>query len=112
MADAWGGSWGTSWASYWQAGTAPATPEGGYIRPRRRRDYIRLPEDRDERLPERKPRIRAVPQPLDNNADEVIARATTDIDSVLPPVLAGIDSGIDQRRKDDEALLLIMLLAE
>lgn len=111
MADAWGGSWGTSWASHWQAGDGtPAAVAGGYRK--RRRDYIRIPEDRDERPKERKPRIRAVPQPLDNNADEIIARASEDFGTIPPPVLAGIDSGIDQRRRDDEALLLILLLAE
>lgn len=107
MADAWGSSWGTAWASHWLAGTAA---EGGY-RKRKRRVYTEVRKTERPERPERKPRIRAVPVPLADNTDEVIARATTELDSIAPPVLAAYD-GIGQRRRDDEALLLIMLLAE
>lgn len=89
------------------------TTTGGYIKPRRR-VYTRFQDEEVQDRPrERKPRIRAVPRPLEDNADEVIARATVEYERTTPSTpLAGIESGIDQRRKDDEALMLILLLAE
>lgn len=81
---------------------------GGY---RKRRVYeVRLPPERvEEKKPERKPRARDVPRPLADDADDVIARATAELDAI--PTIE-FDGGTDQRRRDEEALLLILLLAE
>ena len=90
------------------AGAEAEAVAAGY---RKRRVYTETIRDERPERTERKPRFRDVSRPFDNNADEIIARATTELDSIAEPVLAVYD-GLNQRRRDDEALMLIILLAE